>query len=500
MPQKLAGYARTTELNTQIEEVLRDNAVLEENYAAAAAAILQMRVDEEGWLPITRVSDTDGFSLKSIQDIAEFAELQTTGNPLLKRGLGLRTEYVFGKGIKFDGAVAPRFREIADKAINHSVLFSEEAFAENSRALFTSGNLLMAYRISTKTFFPIPFQQVSNSASNPDLAQDVWYYQRTYSPVDLATNQPSPEPVQVWYPVLEKFEAGKSKLRKTIAGDKVDSDVVVIDMKVNKAIGQVWGVPDCLPAMPYAWAHAEYLRDGSKLLKALATIAWKVVSRTKQNAVNAGAKMAGDKRAGSTATMTDGTDLVAMPRAGQVDLKDGQQLAAYVASALSVSLVALLSDPGAASGSYGAAASLDGPSANSARSRQALWVDFYKRVYRAMGVKAITPNFPKISEDPIFRQAQTIGLGRSFGLVYQDEARQAFLELTDIPSLHQTPPPVEEYAPVAPAANSFLNASVEQTTTTGDPNSRQGNSTPVGALDDGENVNRNADAVPGTSA
>lgn len=499
MSTRIAGYSQSTHQNRAIEEVLRENEVLSENYAAAAAAILQMRVDEEGWLPITRVNEKDGFSLTSVQDIAEFAELQTTGNPLLRRGLGLRTEYVFGKGVKFDGKVPPRVAVIRDKAMNQSLLFTQQGFDENSRALFTAGNLFMAYRISTKSFFPIPFAQISNSASNPDLDQDVWYYQRTYNPTDIATGKPSAEPKKVWYPVLEKWEEGKAKLRKSIASEDVDSDVVIIDLKVNKAIGQVWGVPDCLPAIPYAWAHAEYLRDGSKLLKALATIAWKVVSKTKNNATVAGVKMSDPKRAGSTASMTDNTDLVAMPKSGQVDLKDGQQLASYVASALSVSLVALLSDPGAASGSYGAAASLDGPSANSARARQALWAGFYMRCYRAMGHKDIVVNFPKISEDPIFRQAQTIGIGRTFGLIWQDEARQAFLELTDTPSLHDGPPDPEEYAPVAPAANAFIKP--EPTAATpGDPSARQGNSTAVGAMDDGESVNRNLDAKPGTGS
>src|SRR5690606_6967356 len=137
-------------------------------------------------------------------------------------------------------------------------------------------------------------------------------------------------------------------LRASIGGDPVVKNTVIIDAKFNQSVGQVWGVPDCLSAMPYAWAHAEYIRDASKLLKALSMIAWKVVARTKKNSVNAGARMSAPKTVGGTATMTEGTDLVSVPRAGSVNMKDGQTIASYVAASLGVSLVALLADPGSA--------------------------------------------------------------------------------------------------------------------------------------------------------
>jgi hypothetical protein len=442
--QKLAGYNRQSNVEVVLAEAMQENDVLRESFEQATAALLALRSEDEGFAPLNKLKQEDGFSLDSLQEIAKLAELQTTGNPLLKRGLTLRTSNVFGRGVNFQGAgTEPRFKKIVERPINQKALFTEVAFDKNERALFTAGNLFMAYRRSSKTFYPIPFDEITNSASNPDLVDDVWFYQRSWTETDILTGQPKVNPTVRWYPVLEHWEDEPTKLPKNIANAKVDPDVIIIDMRVNTSIGKIWGVPDCLPAMPYAWAHAEYIRDASKLLKALSTIAWKVVSKSKANAQTAAAKQANQKGAANTAVMTEGTDLTAMPRSGQVDMADGQTIASYVAAALEVSVIALLSDPGSASGSYGAAATLDGPTANSARSRQKLWADFYKRIYRAMGVKGekeVVVDFPKIAEDPIYRTVQTLQIAFAFGGIWQDEFRAAVLEATDVVPLHDGVP------------------------------------------------------------
>jgi hypothetical protein len=507
MAQTLAGHGRGYDswAVRRLDEVVQENDILRETYADAAASLLAFRADEEGWSPLNTLRDS-GFSLDSLHKIADHAELQTTGNPLLKRGLTLRTSNVFGRGLILDGKVPPRFKAVMDKPVNQNALFTQSAFFRNERALFTGGNLFMAYNKKDKNFFAIPFSEITNSASNPNLREDVWYYERTYNKVDPNTGQKSDQPIKVWYPVLERAEAGS--LPSSVQGVTLDKNIVIIDVKVNMPIGGVWGVPDCLPAMPYAWAHAEYLRDGSKLLKALATIAWKVVSKSKSTATTAGVKQANPKLAGGTAIMTNDTDMVAMPRAGQVDLRDGLQIAAYVASALEVSLISLTSDAGSAAGSYGAAATLIGPEAATARGRQAIWITFYSRCYRAIGFNDIDPNFPKIAEDPIFRQAQTISLLFAGGAIWQDEYRAAALEIADIPDLHgaAVPPPTEftnasqfSVAAInASAAQADAQAKQSQATAQGSVTG-QGKSSGVGKTGGTRDL-QNMDTTPGTAA
>lgn len=510
MTTKLAGYQHSSR-KQEFDELMESNHLFAESFAAASAALLSMQQEDQGWAPLNRINEEDGFKLESLKEVAEHAELQTMGNPLLKRGLTLRTSNVFGRGIfyKAKADIPPRYQKILDKPINEAVLFCEQAYENNERELFTKGTLIMAYRRSTQSFFPIPFAEITNSASNPDLTQDVWFYQRTYTPIDLTTGEPAKEPTIEWYPVLEKYEEGESLLPPTLKDNtgtqKIVSDVVIIDLKVNTSVGSVWGIPDCLPAMPYAWAHAEYIRDASKLLKALSTIAWKVVAKSKTNMNTAAGKVAAPKVAGSTALMTEGSDITAMPRAGQVNMKDGQAIAAYVASALEVSLIALLSDPGTASGSYGAAATLDAPTANSARARQALWIKFYKRIYRAIGIRDIVVSFPKIAEDPIYRTGQMLQGGFASGAIHQDEYRSAFLELTDVVALHDVSE-LPEANPFTTAAQYSLEAiAKEERAAEAEAKNAaaaitgQGQADGIGRSEDNNDL-RNNEARPGTGS
>lgn len=487
----------------ELERVYEENEIFRESYDQMAASLLSLRAEDEGWIPINRVGETDGFGLQSLKEVATHAELQTTGNPLLSRGLQLRRGYIWGKGVKFSPNtgkdLAPRHQAIVDKPINQSSLFSQTAQNKLERAAYTSGNLFMAYDTKEKTFFAIPFSQITNHASNPMLEEDVWYYQRTYVKTDLSTGQPEPEPTIEWYPVLETIE--KKAVRKSIGENPVNQSIVIIDAKFNQAVGQVWGVPDCLSAMPYAWAHGEYVRDASKLLKALSMIAWKVVAKTKKNSVNAGARIGTVKQSGSTATMTEGTDLVSVPRAGSVDMKDGQTIASYVAAALGVSLVALLADPGSASGSYGAAASLDTPTLNMARDRQGDWEAFFRRCYRAMGVNDITVDFPRLQDEQIHRMMQSATLVRQNGGIYQDEYRAFAIEQMDIEPLHETAPPIEDFAPVSASANAYLAAEIAQSDAEDAAAAgvaSQGNSGTVGGTP--SNDNRDAETTAGTGA
>lgn len=509
MVTHIAGRHRE-QLN-EILEATADNPELAESFQAVTAALIALASEDEGWAPIAQLGQDDQFALHSLQLIAKTAELQSL-NPLLKRGLALRTENAFSRGVQIEGTIPPRFKDILDKPLNQRYLFDAEGYTQNERSLFITGHFFMAYDMKDKEFFPIPFREISNNASNPRVRSEIQYYQHTHYEVDPATGKPLTNPTVEWYPVLERWEQRTTKpLPSKIFSEPLNANIVVVDMLVNRSVGQVWGVPDVLAAMPYAWGHAEYIRDAAKLLKALSTIAWKVVTKSKGNAANAATKFAQGKRGASTAVMTEGSDLQSVPRSGQVDMSDGNALAGYVASALGVSLIALLADPGTASGSYGAAATLDGPSANTARMRQGLWVGFYNRIFRLLGMKDVKISFPKISEDPIFRQVQTLTLARATGGLWADEYRQAVLAAMDVVASQahgDTPPPTDEFAPAANAlgylqniaqqeeAAATLNAQKVATSTV----SAQGKSGAVGPLSNGDNSTRDQARTPGTSS
>lgn len=510
MVTHIAGHRE--KLN-EILEATADNPEFAESFQAVTAALIALASEDEGWAPIAQLGVDDQFALHNIQLIARTAELQSL-NPLLKRGLALRTENVFSRGMQIEGTIPPRFKAILAKPLNARYLIEAEGFTQNERSLYITGHLFMAYDIRNQEFFPIPFREITNNASNPRVHSEIQYYQHTYYEVDPVTGKPLTNPTVEWYPVLERWEQRATKpLPTKIFSEPFNSNIVIVDLLVNRSIGQVWGIPDVLAAMPYAWGHAEYIRDAAKLLKALSTIAWKVVTKSKGNAANAATKFAQGKRSASTAVMTEGSDLQSVPRSGQVDMSDGNALAGYVASALGVSLIALLADPGTASGSYGAAATLDGPSANTARMRQGLWVGFYNRIFRLLGVKDVTVSFPKISEDPIFRQVQTLTLARATGGLWADEYRGAVLAAMDVVASEAhgaTPPPIDEYAQAQNALGYLQNEAQQQEAAAtlksqakiaaSSPVSAQGKSGAVGSLSSGDNSTRDQARTPGTSS
>jgi hypothetical protein len=212
------------------------------------------------------------------------------------------------------------------------------------------------------------------------------------------------------------------------------------------------------------------------MLKALSMFAWQLKSKTKTGVQNAAAAIASPPAAGSTAVLGADMELSSMPRAGSVDLTDGRPLGSMVASALEVSVVALLSDPGT-SGAYGTAQTLDVPTLKAMEARQHIWTSFYKRILDFIGVRDAAINWPKIESEPSQRLMQALALAHETGAIWDDEYREAVIETLDVPRLHATPPPQmgEEDTSAIPS---------------------QGNSGAVGSMQDNANDLEQADSNP----
>jgi hypothetical protein len=150
-----------------------------------------------------------------------------------------------------------------------------------------------------------------------------------------------------------------------------------------------------------------------------------------------------------------------------------------VASALEVSVVALLSDPGT-SGAYGTAQTLDVPTVKAMEARQQVWTLFYRRVMKFLGANMmeLEINWPKIETEPSQRMMQALALAKETNAIWDDEYRDAVIETLDIAKMHTTPPPITSDEP----SNS--------------PVPSQGNSGAVGSMQDNANDLRPEDNAP----
>jgi hypothetical protein len=283
-----------------------------------------------------------------------------------------------------------------------------------------------------------------------------------------------------WYPA-DTYEPANGRFVATIQNQTVDAGYRMFASKVNRRAGQIWGVPDAFPALPWAHAYNEYLKDGSRMLKALSMFAWQLKAKTKSGATAAAATIATPASAGSTAVTGADMELSSMPRSGSVNLNDGRALGSMVASALEVSVVALLSDPGT-SGAYGTAQTLDVPTVKAMEARQQVWTLFYRRVMKFLGsnMNELEINWPKIETEPSQRMMQALALAKQNNAIWDDEFRDAVIETLDIAKLHPTPPPTSD---------------VSSTTDTGAVPA-QGQSGSVGSMQDNSNDLRPADNAP----
>lgn len=442
-----------------------ENLELLETYNNMAQALLS--IEDEGWslLGVQRTIG-DAFTLEELHMLAEKLTEKTDGNPLLKRGFGLRTSYIFGRGVQITDFSSRRVESLVNDPENQAALFSAEAMIINERSNFTSGQFFILGDNTTKKLQRIPFKEITGWVSDPDNVDVIRYIRRTWSRIQI---DGSTMTMQEWYPVDTYVPTVKVQ---KIQNQRVNYSKTMFPFMVNKRAGNPWGVPDCFAAYPWAYAYNEYLKDGSRILKSLSMFAWQLRSKTKTGATTAAATIATTKAAGSTAVLGADMELSSLPRtSNSVDLGNGKPLAAMVAAALEVSVVALMSDPGT-SGAYGVAQTLDVPTTKAMQARQRLWELYLARVMLFFGQRETYVKWPKMETESSYRMVQSLALAYEAGAIWQDEMRAAVMDELDVSPMHSTPPNSNSDSSVVPS---------------------QGNSGAVGSMQDNSNELRDLD-------
>lgn len=396
-----------------------------------------VKLDDQGWSEIQNFLNKD-FEFEQIKTLAKKARSMTRENPLLKRGAAARAAWIFGRGAPIEGDIKPRFQSVIDDVRNREVLFDLAAQVTNEHTLFNSGTYIVVYDQDEKVFWNLSIQNISNIWRNPARPSEHQYYlyENSYQRVSNSTGASETVHEKYWIP-LDTYAQGKGvKLEDRISDIPVRKTLRAVTLKVNGDTESVMGIPDCLAAMPWAWAYAEAVRDGVKLNKALSMIAWFVKNKTADAAKRTGAKVvSGNGEAGGFAVGTEGMELTSMPKGNSIDLTTMRPVASMAATAMELSTVAVLSDSGAASGSNAAESTLDAPTQKAMETRQLLWAGFYKRIFRVMGIPEAslpTLNFPKVAVDPVQRYLSSLMQADEHGLLSDLEVRAAVMEALDI--------------------------------------------------------------------
>lgn len=471
-------YEQMAEMSRQFENAF----VNQRDYFNEAISDMALRIDEIGWSPINDMEDT-GISLDALKRASGTLQEMVSTNPIMKRAAQLRHGYVFGRGMLFS-EVKPAAQKVMGKRYNKRALFSMPAWEELNRAKFTDGNVFVLRDHETDEYYRIPLAEITGVVTDPETPERVRYLRRTYVRYDQAQQDSAGTQVNEWYPVYG-YEAPTNGRPKKIGEYAIKWNKTMYFEPANRLVGHTFGIPDGYAAMTWTIAYSEYLKNNSKLVKAYAQIAYKASTKTVGAGQSTSATLAVPGGIAGTAVMGQAQDLVPMPRAGSdVSFENGRPLAAMVAASLGVSVVALLSDPGAAGSSYGSAQTLDAPTIIGMASLQEGWRLFFEDVLTDIKSPNAVVEFPAIENDPVYRQIEAIRGAVTDGLLFREEGRAAVLDLMDIKPVKDALPPADDFnaggaAKVArtaaaqkPAGGETNNDSRTDTLTTGDSASK----------------------------
>lgn len=385
--RKLLGLQESDKLSGERAALSNQIELLREGLAD-----LELAMEDQGWESLLTNSKEE-FSRQGLLRASQAARVMAIANPLIKRGLSIRTSYIWGGGVEIscsaDGSEGTQdvnavIQAYMDDEGNQASFTGDQANEQNETALGTDGNVLFANFTSPLTGWVrtrvVPFDQITDIVCNPEDVSEPWFYVRRWTETDL--NGRTEDKAQA-YPALNYNP--KIKPRQLEGRILIRWDAPAYHVKVNGQHGWKYGVGDAYAALAWARSYREFLADWATLVKALSQFAWKLTSPTKSAADKLRQKVAravpgkpgqptgNPGSVGASAIMTPDMNMEAIPKSGAtIDSNSGQPLAAMVAAGLGVPLTMLLADPGT-TGARAVAETLDTPTENEMRRRQSVW-------------------------------------------------------------------------------------------------------------------------------
>jgi hypothetical protein len=392
---------------TELAETLKSERLMVEHLQESMAD-LERRMYEPGWQQMTAMAEQE-FTRGGLKRMTAVCRIMGIKNVLIKRGLALRTAYVWGQGVEISARSAGRRGKsrssqdvnavvqafIADDG-NRKALTGSQAAEENERSLGTDGNLFFACFTKPRTgrvqVRSLPYDEITDVITNPEDSSEVWYYKRqwTEQSTDQITGGPTSVTRTAYYPALGYRPALKPKrVKDTLGVAEVLWDAPVYHVKVGGLKGWKFGIPDSYAAIDWANAYREFLTDWARLVKALSRFAWRLTSKGSKQAAAKTRIAAGPatdrysgepQHAGAAAFLTPDMMLEAVPKTGAtIDSESGRPLAAMVAAGLDVPVTMLLGDPGT-TGNRATAETLDTPTERAMEMRRGVWTDCYQAI------------------------------------------------------------------------------------------------------------------------
>ena len=355
-------------------------------------AVLEDQLSEQGWQRLGG-SDRD-FSREGLRALSKMVRLRWLKNPLIKRAVAVQCLYVWGQGVTLR-AVHPTVDAVVQKVLtdptNRTVIGDVEALMRLETELQLFGNLFFALFTNPSTghlkIRTVPFDEIAAIISNPEDAQDPWYYLRvwtstTYNPT---TGVSEVKQHKAYYPDWRYNPAGGHPSH--IAGIPV-KDAAIYHVSVNRLNDMQFGVSEVYAACDWANAYKVFLEKWVTITDALSKFAMQLTGANKKAVTRAVSKLqeilpslqqnlaearaqSGGQVGGILAT-TPGTKLEPIKTSGiTTSMDDARRLMLMVCSATGINEPYLTGDP--STGNLATAKSMERPMELQFTARQSLW-------------------------------------------------------------------------------------------------------------------------------
>lgn len=447
--EEIGQEVTLAEVQSELSAVKSNYAMLEENMADVLLAL-----DNVGWEVVGEEIDTQEIPLDTIRKKSKTTRALLALNPIIKRGMAVRTAYIWGGGVEFVGLDAKG--KFFKKATNQKYLLSPQAWGEMEAALGTDGNFFMLvdkggiYKANADRakLTRLPMEQIQGTVSDPENQEDIWFYRREWTTIVNSTSDESERKIEhiAYYPAID-YDVSNGR-PSMIRGKQVVWTAAIAHNTVNKQLHWRWGVGDVTAVIFWAGAHKKFLEMSAQLVQAYSRFAFKATQPSRAGVNATATKVASQpsynpqtgqyNEVGGTAVLGAGANLQAIGRTGgSVDFKAGTPLAGYVAAGLEVPLTELMAD--ASDTNRSSAETLNGSTMKAMKTRQELHKRFFEQIFTYLGMEDVTLKFPPIESEPIHLLIQAIANALPLNALFPQEIRKMLLKAFDLDGTDKLP-------------------------------------------------------------
>lgn len=370
-------------------------------------AELELALEDQGWMRLAQGSQNE-FSREGLRKITQLARLFYLKNPLIRRGVDVQANYVFGQGVEIrsdNEEVNAILQTWQDDARNQAELTTQQARLQKEVELRLMANLFFVFfvdntrqgRVLVRT---VPFDQIEDVIADPEDAKTPWFYKRvwTESRLDVTLGQVVGANRTEYYPDWRYRPARRETL---IGGSPVRWESPVYHVKVGGLADMRFGVSEVYAALDWARAYKEFLENWATIVRSYASFAWRLTTqggkagvaaaKTKLGSTYGSGLPSGETNPppipGSTFIGADSVNMQPIRTAGATtSADDGRRLLLMVASVMGLPET-FFGDTSV--GTLATAKSLDRPTELQMRQRQMLWQDVFGNIARYVVEQAV---------------------------------------------------------------------------------------------------------------